>query len=366
LNVKKRILVAVTNDISTDQRVHKVCNYLIQKGFDVTIYGRVLPDTFEVERPYMMIRKKHWFNNNFLFYAEFNIRLLWFLIKHKSDYILSNDLDTLLACYIASKIKKNKLVYDSHEFFTEVPELQDRKFIQNFWRTIEKILLPNIKNTYTVSQNIANAYFKRYGIKMGVIRNFPLLNSDTVNEKVSFPTKNSTILYQGVISKGRGIKQTIKSLQYLKKVDLVIIGFGKVKEELIQFVKDQNMDKRVHFLGRVPYETLHNYTKIADIGIVLEEPIGQSFQLSLPNKLFDYIHAELPIVASPLKEIEYLIKKHNIGLVVKNHDPKNIANQIDLLLKNQNLRKEIKLNQKVIKSEFCWENESKLLDNYFD
>jgi glycosyltransferase involved in cell wall biosynthesis len=366
LKTKKKILVAVTNDISTDERVNKVCKYLTQRGFDVSVYGRKLPETFDIERSYRIIRKKHIFNNNFLFYAEYNLRLLWFLFKNKSDYILSNDLDTLLACYIISKLKKIELVYDSHEYFTEVPELQGRKFVKGFWTQIEKKILPNLEKTYTVSQNIANEYFKRYGIKMEVVKNVPYLNIYIKDEVVSFPTKNKTILYQGVLSEGRGLKQAILSLKYLREVDLVIIGFGKLKNELIQFVKDNQMGKRVHFLGRIPHEKLHNYTKIADIGLVLEEPIGKSFEFSLPNKLFDYIHSSLPIVASPLKEIKELVQKHNIGLVIKNHKPKTIATTIERLLNDEPLRKEIKKNQEQLRIKYCWENESKLLDKFFN
>lgn len=365
MNTKKKVLVAVTNDISTDQRIHKVCGSLTEKGFEVIVYGRVLSDTFEIHKPYKIVKKRHWFNDNFLFYAEFNLRLFWFIIWHKFDYILSNDLDTLPACYLANKIKKNELVFDSHEFFTEVPELQGRKFVRNFWKMLEKSMLPKVKRAYTVSQEIANAYFEKYGINMGVIRNVPLLNDEYIEEKVSFPTNHKVILYQGVISEGRGLKQTITSLKYLKNVDLVIIGFGKVKKELVQFSKDQHLGHRVHFMGRIPFEKLHNYTRKADIGILLEEPVGDSFQFSLPNKLFDYIHCELPILAYPLKEVKKIIERHNIGVMVKNHDPKHIASQINFLLENQELRAKIKKNQKAIKTTFCWEKESELLDKYF-
>lgn len=366
LGVKNKIIVAVTNDISTDERVNKVCNYLGQKGFDITVYGRKLPDTFEADRSYSIIRKKHFFNNHFLFYAEYNIRLFGFLLKNKSDFILANDLDTLLACYLASRINKCKLVYDSHEYFTEVPELQGRVLVRKFWLFIEKNILPKLKRTYTVSHNIAIEYHKKYGILMEVIRNVPLLNSGFKSEIVSFPTTNKTILYQGVLSEGRGLKPAIESLKYLEKVDLIIIGYGKVKSELIKFTKEQGLDKRVHFLGRIPYNKLHNYTKIANIGLILEEPKGQSFEFSLPNKLFDYVHNELPIVASPLKGIKNFIETYEVGVLIKDHNPKNIAKTIDNILHDKILRSSIIKNQIKLKKEFCWEKESKLLDKIFD
>jgi len=364
-NSKPKILVAVTNDISTDQRVHKVSNYLISKDFEVVVYGRVFSNTFEVARSYSIIRKKHLFHNNFLFYAEYNIRLLFFLLNNKSKYILSNDLDTLPACYLASKFRKRELVYDSHELFTEVPELQGRKFVQNFWRKIENIFLPKVKKAYTVSDQIAAFYKKRYDIDMGIIKNVPYLKDYNEKESISFPTTNKVVLYQGTLTENRGLKQTMLALNFLKNVDLVIIGYGKEEQNLKDFAKNQNLNYRVHFLGRIKYERLHNYTKKADVGILLEEPVGLSFKYALPNKLFDYIHCELPILAFPLLEVKKIIESNNIGMLVENHEPKHIAEKIRILLNDKKYLSVIKNNQRKIKEKYSWEEEQKKLAIYF-
>ncbi len=365
MSTKGRVLVAVTNDISSDQRVHKVANYLTRKGFEVVVFGRVLPTTFEVDRLYKIVRRKLWFNANFLFYAEYNIRLLIFLLKNKSTYILSNDLDTLPACFIASRLKTNKLVYDSHELFTEVPELQGRKFIRSFWKMLEKLFVPKVKNAYTVSNNIAAFYKNEYGIEMGVIRNVPYLINAGTSIPITFPTKNKILLYQGTLSENRGLKQVMLSLNYLEKVDLVIIGYGKEKDELVNFATEQKLNERVFFLGRIDYDILHNYTKKADIGILLEELVGLSFKYALPNKLFDYIHNELPVLASPLIEVKELIDRHGVGILISSHEPKHIAEKISVLLSNEDYIKRIKNNQRVIKENYCWENERQKLDTYF-
>ena len=361
----KKIFVAVTNDISTDYRVHKICNYLISKKYDVVVYGRVLPNTIKVKRDYQIIRKKHVFNNNFLFYAEFNLRLFFYLIFRKFDYILSNDLDTLPACFFASKIKSTNLVYDSHELFSEGPELQGRKFVQGFWRSLEDFFLPKVKKSYTVSQSIVEFYDAKYQNKMGLIRNIPLKKDVLEVEEVALPTTNKTILYQGVLNPGRGLKPMIKALKFIDDLDLVIIGYGKVEEELKAFVMKEKMNERVHFLGRIARDKLFNYTKEATLGMVLEEPLGLSFQYSLPNKLFDYIHAGIPIVAGNLPEISRIIKEHNVGVLVDDYQPKTIAKVIKNLLNDELLLSEIKENQQKAKEVLCWEKESKKLDTYF-
>lgn len=361
----KKIFVAVTNDISTDYRVHKICNYLINKGHEIVVYGRVLPNTITVKRAYKIVRKKHIFNNNFLFYAEFNIRLFFYLIFRKFDYVLSNDLDTLPACFFGSKIKNTNLVYDSHELFSEGPELQGRKFVQGFWRSLEDFFLPKVKNAYTVSQSIVEFYDSKYQNKMGVIRNIPLKKDILEIDEVAFPTTKKTILYQGVLNPGRGLKPMIKALKFINDLDLIIIGYGKVEQDLKSFVAQEKMKDRVHFLGRVSRDKLFNYTKKATLGMVLEEPLGLSFQYSLPNKLFDYIHAEIPIVAGNLPEITRIINKYKVGVLVDNYEPKTIAKAINNLLKDEVLLSEIKKNQQKAKDVLCWEKESKKLDNYF-
>lgn len=365
MSKKKKIFVAVTNDISTDYRVHKICNYLINKNFDIDVYGRVLPNTIDVKRTYKIIRKKHFFNNEAWFYAEFNIRLFFHLIFKKYDYILANDLDTLPACFFASKLKNTELVYDSHELFSESVELQGRKFVQGFWRKLEDFFLPKIKKSFTVSQSIVEFYDKKYQNNMGLIRNIPLKKDVLKVEEVSFPTKNKTILYQGVLNPGRGIKPMIKALKFIDDLDLIIIGYGKVEQELKDFVAKHKMNNRVHFLGRVERDKLFNYTKQATLGMVLEEPLGLSFQFSLPNKLFDYIHAEIPIIAGNLPEISRIINEHKVGVLVDDYKPATIAATIHNLLKDKSLLSKIKENQQKAKEVLCWEIESKKLDNYF-
>lgn len=363
--MSKKIFVAVTNDVSTDYRVHKVCEYLIKKKYSVTVYGRVLPNTIKVNRIYEIIRKKHFFNNNFLFYAEYNIRLLFKLLRDNYTTVVANDLDVLPACFVASKLRNKELIYDSHELFSEGPELQGRRFVQCFWRSLERYFLPKIKKQYTVSHAISEFYNKKYANKMGVIRNIPLLNDKEITDEVSFPTKNKTILYQGVLNPGRGIKRMIRALPLIENLDLIIIGYGKVEDELKEFVIQQNMQERVHFLGRINREKLFNYTRKATLGMVLEEPLGLSFTYSLPNKLFDYIHAELPIIAGNLPEITSIVKRHNVGVCVEDYSPQKIAEAIQTLLNDNSLYDSIKANQNKAKQELCWEIESKQLDKYF-
>ena len=108
-----------------------------------------------------------------MFYAEFNVRLFFFLIFSKKDILLSNDLDTLLPNYLVSIFQKKKLVYDSHELFPEIPELVHKPFVKKCWSKLESFILPKIKNNYTVCNSIASYYSKKYDTNFKTIRNLP-------------------------------------------------------------------------------------------------------------------------------------------------------------------------------------------------
>ena len=135
---QKRIIVSVTNDLTTDQRVDRSCITLIKMGFDVLLVGRQLSHSLDLEpRNYRTKRMKLWFTRGPLFYAEYNLRLFFFLLVHKADILLSNDLDTLPANYLASGIRHLTLVHDCHEYFRGVPELNNRGFVAGIWKFLE-------------------------------------------------------------------------------------------------------------------------------------------------------------------------------------------------------------------------------------
>ena len=139
----KRIIVSVTNDLVSDNRVHKVCTSLESMGNKVLLIGRKFSNSHSVNRDYKIKRFSLLFNKGPLFYAEYNFRLFFLLLFSRADIYLANDLDTLYANYLASKIRGKVLVYDSHEYFTEVPELIGRNFVRNFGLELKKELFQN-------------------------------------------------------------------------------------------------------------------------------------------------------------------------------------------------------------------------------
>ncbi|MBS3739705.1 MAG: glycosyltransferase, partial [Psychroflexus sp.] len=163
----KRVIVAVTNDLVTDQRVHKVCQFLERTGFDVLLVGRKQRKSLPLEkRSYRTARMKLLFESGPLFYAEYNMRLFLFQLFHRSHLLVANDLDTLLATWLASRIQGNPVVYDAHEYYCGTPELVTRPFVQSIWRSIERWIFPKLKDVITVNGSIASLYEKEYGKKL--------------------------------------------------------------------------------------------------------------------------------------------------------------------------------------------------------
>lgn len=357
--IKKRIYIAVTNDLITDNRVHKVANTLLKSGASVTLLGRIkTKNTPALNRSYQTKRFKLIFKRGPYFYAEYNIRLFLFLLFHRFDIIVANDLDTLLGSFLASKLKAKKIVYDSHEYFTEVPELFNRNFPKKAWTFIERLILPKIKYSYTVAESIANTYNKLYGINMLIVRNVPqLLKIKKENPK----NDNKKILYQGSLNVGRGLEELIDSMEFVDQAHLEIIGEGDITSQLKERIQTKNLSNKVKLRGRIPFEDLMQETQKADLGIALEENLGLNYYYALPNKLFDYIQAGIPVLVSPFPEMQKIVNKYEIGTVYDHKNPQELAKKITEIFELKNRYQKWKDNTTKAAQELCWENEEKIL-----
>lgn len=365
----KKVILSVINDLVTDNRVHKVATSLQKLNFEVLLVGRKLPNSKPInQRPYETHRMNLFFTKGPLFYAEYNVRLFMFLLFHKADILLSNDLDTLLANYYASKLKRKTLVYDSHEFFTEVPELIDRPKTQAVWKRIEQKILPKVKYAYTVCESIANVYHDKYGTPFRVVRNIPSKDGK-INVSVARNIridKRKIILYQGALNIGRGLEFVIKAMQYLDDSRLVIAGEGDLSVPLRRLTTDLDLKDRVTFLGKIPLDEMSYITAQADLGLSIEEDLGLNYRYALPNKLFDYIRQQVPILVSNLPEMKRIVNDYQIGMVLKNHDPRQMTEQLKEALFDEEKRKTWKTNLQKATDELCWENEEKVLFEIFE
>ena len=367
--MKKRVLVSVTNDLTTDQRVKKVCNSLSNLGYDILLIGRFLPDSKPIERPYSVLRMGLFFTKGALFYAEYNIRLFFILLFSKVDIYHANDLDTLLANFLAAKIRRKPIVYDSHEYFTGVPEIQNKPLVKAIWLSIEKWIFPKLKFIFTVNKSIANLYKEEYGKELRIMRNIPLKQTISVYKSKSdlgIPLDKQIIITQGAgINIDRGIEEAVEAIRYLPNVCFLIIGDGDVLPQLKERVEKLNIESQVIFKGRMPYSEMMEYTRHAELGLTLDKDTNINYRFSLPNKLFDYIHAGIPVLSTKVIEVKNIIDTYNVGLFIDNHEPKHIAQQVLLALNDTSLREEWLLNIPKAQNELHWGHEEKGLKEVY-
>jgi glycosyltransferase involved in cell wall biosynthesis len=356
----KRVLVTVTNDLSTDQRVDKVCTTLLNDGYRVLLIGRKLKNSIPISRDYKTKRIQLLFNQGFLFYAEFNFRIFLLLFFSKKDILLSNDLDSLVANYAVSVLQNKKLVYDSHELFSEIPELVHRPFVKKFWTSLEKLVLPKLKNTYTVCKSIADYYNERYATNFKVVRNLPTLKKIETHKLPFSMDGKKIIIYQGALNIGRGLELMIDAMEYLENHLLIIAGNGDIYTNLKERSKSKLTENKVHFLGKLLPSELQKITPLADIGLSLEEDLGLNYRYALPNKIFDYIQAEIPILVSNLPEMKQIVIKYKVGEIIKLRTPQALAYQIQTMLKNEYSESILKAKQ-----ELTWDHEKIMLQNIF-
>nr|WP_319509756.1 glycosyltransferase [uncultured Draconibacterium sp.] len=360
---KKQIIVSVTNDLVADNRVHKVCTSLEEMGLDVLLVGRKLKNSQPLTRSYQTHRMRLLLSKGACFYAEYNFRLFLLLLFRKADVLLANDLDALAANYLASKIKRSALVYDSHEYFTEVPELIGRPRVKHIWEWLEGKMLPNLKHCYTVCDSIAAVYNEKYGVPFQVVRNIPTSkNTVQLNKKEN---QQKVILYQGAVNIGRGLEQAIKAMYFIEGAQLVIAGDGDIKGQLEELVRTEKLEDKVRFTGRLTIEELAKLTPTADLGLSIEEDLGLNYRFALPNKLFDYIRSGVPMLISDLPEMKAIVEKYNIGAISNSHDPKELANAINEALNNSDKRESWKTNLVQASNELTWENEAEVLKGIF-
>ncbi len=310
------------------------------------------------------------FSKGALFYAEYNIRLFLFLLFHKTDLLVSNDLDTLLPNFLIHKIKSKPIVYDSHEYFTEVPELVSRPGVQKVWKKIESWIFPKLEDVFTVNDSIADMFEGDYGLRPKVVRNIPVKKEmpeiATRAQLGLSETKKILILQGSGINMHRGSEEMLEAMKFLQGVVLLIVGSGDVIDKLKEMASSDELTDKVIFKGKQPYDKLIQYTAAADLGLTLDKNTNLNYRFSLPNKLFDYIHAGVPVISSDLPEIRKIIDKYDIGDFIPNHEPGEIARKINQVLANQDLIDKWKKNISFAAENLTWQSEEKVLKEVYN
>jgi glycosyltransferase involved in cell wall biosynthesis len=356
----KKIYFTVTNDLVYDQRMKRICTTLSENGFDIVLVGRKLKHSLPLRNQrYTQRRLRCWFNIGKLFYLEFNVRLLFFLLFRNMDAICAIDLDTILPCLAISRLKKIPRIYDAHELFTGLKEVVTRPTVEKIWKRIEKKAVPKFKWGYTVSESIAQEFNSRYGVTYETIRNTPVLrplDNETSIEKF--------ILYQGAINEARGFEYLIPAMKMVE-YKLVICGDGNFMNQLKRLIAENDVHDRIELKGMLLPDDLWTVSQRATVGVAFPENAGINQYLALPNKFFDYIHAGLPQINVSFPEYKKLNDQYHVAVLVDDIRPKTIADSINNLMSNSVLLEQLKQNCIRARKILSWQNEEKKLIRFY-
>lgn len=352
----KDIYFTVTNDLTYDQRMHRICTSLSQNSFRISLVGRKLKNSLPLENNiFHQYRIRCWFNKGKAFYVEYNIRLFFFLIFKKMDAICAIDLDTILPCLFISRLKKIIRIYDAHELFTELKEVITRPSVKRMWTKVEKYAIPKFKWGYTISESIAEEFHRRYQVNYETIRNIPPLKP----LEESQPAERF-ILYQGAVNEARGLEYLVQAMKWVD-CKLIICGDGNYMQELKALIHQYQMEDKIHLKGMLPPRELWKIAPKAILGVGQAEKEGLNQFYALPNKFFDYIHAGLPQVTMNYPEYKKFNDQYNVALLIDDLSPKTIAQAINILLSQDVLYKQLKENCIKVREELNWQHEEKKL-----
>ncbi len=360
----KRIILTVTNDLTYDQRMNRICSSLSRAGYDVLLIGRSRPFSIPLkQKSYKQVRLNCWAQSGKLFYLEFNIRLFFYLLFRRFDMINANDLDTLIPCFLVSKIKSKPCIYDAHEYFTEVPEVLHRPFIKKIWEAVERMIIPRLKHCYTVSESIAGMFEKKYKTNFDIIRNVPVLNSDSEIVWNYHEEQERYFIYQGALNQGRGLENIIEAMQFVD-CRLYIVGEGDLSEDLRKIAIRHKVKSKVKFFGFIEPDKLTEITRKAYAGINVSENLGLSYYYSLNNKCFDYMHAGIPSITNDFPEYQKINAQYEVALMTGN-SVGNLAAAMNTLLNDSKYYQYLKENCLLAREEYNWQKEEqKLLEIY--
>lgn len=348
-----------------DQRMQRICRSLCAGGYTVELVGRKRHYSVAIQtEPFKQTRLSGWFEKGKLFYFEYNLRLFWYLLFTRFDAVCAVDLDTITPAFYVGRWKSAKLVYDAHEYFTEVPEVVSRKRIKKVWQWVERIFVPRFDLCYTVSQGLADLFEAKYHRKFEVIRNLPYRLAQLSKNKDR--SSSPFILYQGALNEGRGLEPLIEAMTAID-CSLKMVGEGDLSGELRELTSKLHLQTKVEFLGYVKPEPLKQLTATAYIGINILENKGLNYYHSLANKFFDYLQAGVPQVCIDFPEYKKINDENQVALLIKNTSVHEIKAAVQRLLTDNSLYSQLQSNCIQSAMKFNWqEEEKKLLSLYHD
>jgi glycosyltransferase involved in cell wall biosynthesis len=366
----KKITSIVLNNFKNDSRVLKENISLQRAGYEVQVVALHEEPLAEFEKVQnipthrVKLKTRGWSKQKLVQLIKY-VEFIYKVVKQykKSDIVHCNDLNSLPIGVIIKKFfnRDVKIVYDAHEYETELNGLKG--FQKKLVKWLEKRLIKYADKVITVSDAIADEYVKLYDIKKpALVLNTPpykkIEKKNIFRETLDIKEEQTIFLYQGGLSKGRGIEILLEAFKSINDENAVIVfmGYGPL-ESLIETTSKEY--KNIYFHEAVTPEVLLNYTSSADFGFLFYENTCLNHYYCSPNKMFEYLMAEIPVIVSNLYEMKRLVESNKIGTVAKENTPNGLKEAIEKAVKLD--KEELKTNIQKLKTIYNWEEQEKVL-----
>jgi glycosyltransferase involved in cell wall biosynthesis len=361
--------------VEFDSRVRREAGALARAGHEVTVLelAAAAPDEWLDGFARHSIQPPPWMRRRLplhLYRIAFLIGFVRALVRLQPDVVHAHDAAMLLPGIIGARLTGAQLVYDSHELATSVP-YRERVWAW-FVTLIERLVVPRCAAVITVSDGIAERLRARYRLtaRPTVVRNVSALElrgEGSLRRRLGLDASTPLVLHQGAPAPARGCEELIEAVARLDGVHLAFLGDAEAayREHLRRLLRRLNIEDRVTLLPGVPLEKLLAHTAEADVGITLLQDTCENHRLALPNKLFEYIAAGVPVVASALPEIQRLVEAYGVGWCVPPAEPDTLARAVDRALaqrQDPGLRDRLRH----AADELCWAREQHRLLNLYE
>jgi len=381
-SVREPIKVCMHFADRTDARVMRDATALIEAGFAVTIVDVESDRTRPAEEDIGGVHLKHIFMPSYFVPARFK---LWFLVKLamlaiygtiqllrvQADIYHAHVERALPACYIAARLRGKPFIVDTPDLTLSDPTITRWPRLRALARRTIRHMVSYCAGYITASPFYFQELGKLYGAKeMTLIRNVPpykaVTKSNRLHQRLGLGPNIRIALYQGALQPNRGLDRLVRVAAFLHP-DIVIVIMGNeskgTRAQIDTLIMHEGMADRIKIIPAVPYEELLNWTASADLGLTIFQPdYSLSIQFTLPNKLFEYLMAGLPVLSSQLDAIAEMIKRYEVGKVVPSLAPEDVGAAINAMLADHDSLARMSSNAlEVAKCEFYWEKESQKL-----
>lgn len=299
-------------------------------------------------------------------WIDFNRNVQKLMNTISAGVFIAMDLYSLLPARKLARYKA-RLIYDSREIYSALGPLHSSPVKQALLTQIEKYLIRRVDH-FIVSGSLDAVYLKKHfstDKPFSVVMNVPYfrkkIESDVLRRKFDIPDNKLIALYQGMVLHGRGLRTSISAISLLDNIFLVILGTGEFLDDIKKHTKKKNAVDKVVFGGKVPYGRLHEYTCSADIGLSIIRPVSFSYEMALPNKLFEYCAAGIPVISTDLPAIRTVYDRFNIGEIIsKDAGPKELAEAL-IKLSPLHIRDEVSERCLTAAKEYCYEAQEEVI-----